>query len=100
MADGKVELSEIISKLRADLYEAGEKDKEHPLRLLVEEAEVELQVAVTKEAGLKGGVKFWVYSTEADGKISSASTQRIKLKLRPTVIKNGEKATAEIAGQE
>ena len=45
--------------------------------------ELEVSVALTKEAGGDGKVKFWVVEFGAAGKAGSSSTQRITLTLHP-----------------
>ena len=86
----KIELADVISQLRTELFQAGEKGKDHSLKFIVDEAEVELSVAVAKEGSGKASVKFWVYNAEAGGSISGATTQRVKLKLRPATVDDGE----------
>ena len=84
MADSRIPLSDLIADLRRELAEAQAKGQGREPRLRVEEAEIELQVAVTREGGGKTGVKFWVINAEAQGKLANATTQKIRLKLKPT----------------
>lgn len=81
MSDERIPLAEIIGELRSELFEAAKEGKGHPVRFRVDEAEVELEVAVSKEVKAGGGVKFWVYNTDVEGKLASKQTQRIRLKL-------------------
>ncbi len=76
------ELSDVIAKLRASLIEAQRAGQGQALRFLIEDIEVELQFAVTKEGTGSAGVKFWVIEAKADGKYSNAVTQKIKMKLK------------------
>ena len=57
--------------------------QEEDIRLLVKEAEVELQFGVTKGVDGKVGVNFWVYSAEGGGKMEQEAVQTIRLKLEP-----------------
>ncbi|MEL6106000.1 MAG: trypco2 family protein [Planctomycetota bacterium] len=79
----KLPLSDVISHLRSELIDAQAKAEGEELRFLVEEAQIELQVGVTKGADGKVGVKFWVYSAEGGGKLEQETTQKITLKLKP-----------------
>ena len=83
MSDERTELADMIVSLRRELLEAQKLGQDEGLRFRVEEAEVEIQAAVTKEAGVKGGVKFWVYNAEASGKLASQAVHKIGLKLKP-----------------
>lgn len=90
MADSGIPLSTLIAELRRELAQAKDQGQGHELKLQVEEAEIELQVAITREDSLGGGIKFWVVNAEAKEQFSDAITQKIKLKLSPLNAK-GEK---------
>jgi len=79
----KIPLSEMLAELRKELLEAKLEGQGSDLKFLIEDIEIELQIATTKEAGIDGGVKFWVYNAEAKVDISEARTQKLKLKLKP-----------------
>lgn len=83
MAESRIPLSDLIAELRKELTTTKSQGEGHDLKLQVEEAEVELQVVVTQEEGMGGGVKFWVLNAEANEKSANATTQKIKLKLKP-----------------
>src|SRR5262245_25387497 len=82
MANSRIPLSDLISELRNELATAKSQGQGSDFRLQVEEAEIELQVVVTREDGVSGGVKFWVVNAEAKDNYSDATTQKIKLKLK------------------
>jgi len=82
----KIELAEMLTELRAQLLEARAKGAEQALRFEIADVEIEVQIATTKSAEGQGGVKFWVYNAEAGVAASEGTTQRLKLKLRPTVM--------------
>ena len=65
-------------------------DPGQELYFTVEDVEVELQVAVTK--GGEGGVtaKFWVLEVGGKGTHEAATTQTIKLKLKPRMANSSE----------
>lgn len=83
MADSRIPLSDLITELRKELAKAKAQGQGDDIRLQVEEAEIELQVVITREDGVKGGVKFWVVNAELKDNYSDATTQKIKLKLKP-----------------
>lgn len=83
MADSRIPLSDLITELRKELAIAKAQGQGDDIRLQVEEAEIELQVVITRDDGVKGGVKFWVVNAELKDNYSDATTQKIKLKLKP-----------------
>ncbi|QWF82787.1 trypco2 family protein [Amycolatopsis sp. CA-230715] len=78
-----VELAELIGQLRAELTEAMRAGADADLRFEVGPVELELSVAVAKEATPGAKVKFWVVEMGTDVKASSTTTQKIKLTLDP-----------------
>ncbi len=78
----KIALSEMLNELRDELLKAAE-GKDQRLKLLVEQVEIELQVAAEKKAGGGGGVKFWVYNADAKVEAGNVKTQKFKLTLKP-----------------
>lgn len=86
-----IELSEVVKNLRQELRRAVSAGDGQDLKFEVEDLELELQVGVEKAVGGEGsaggGLKFWVFETNASGKASasyaSSHLQKIKLKLRP-----------------
>ncbi len=91
MAESRIPLSKLIAELRKELIAAKEQGKDQDLKLQVEEAEVELQVVVTQGENDEVGVKFWVLNAAMKDSYSNATTQKIKLKLKPSV--DGEDTT-------
>lgn len=81
--DHRLPLEEVIASLRSGLKQARADGKEEDIRLLVQEAEVELQFGVTKGVEGKVGVNFWVYSAEGGPKLEQEAVQTIRLKLQP-----------------
>ena len=78
-----IELSEVIANLRSELDTARREGTGKDLRFELGPVELELSIAVEKTAGGTAKVRFWVVELGTDGKISSSSTQRIKLILNP-----------------
>jgi hypothetical protein len=84
-----VELSELIRELRVELQRAMAAGAEEQLRFELGPVELELTVAVSKEAGAGAKVQVWVVELGADGKASRVDTQRMKLTLLPKVQSTG-----------
>ena len=80
----KIELAEMLTELRAQLLRARGEGAGEALKFEIADEEIEVQIATTKEAEGKGGVKFWVYNAEAGVAASEGTPQRLRLKLRPT----------------
>jgi hypothetical protein len=78
-----VGLADAIRSLRTELLAAVEEGEGQGLRFRVGPVELEFGVAVTKEQGGGGGVRFWVISAEGELARSKATTHRIKLSLAP-----------------
>ncbi len=79
----KLELSQLIKNLRAELAEAKREGDGKDLRFIVEDVELELDIAT--EASSEGGIaaKFYVFTGQYKETDKDAVTQRIRLKLRP-----------------
>jgi hypothetical protein len=91
MSDGVVaELAETIASLRAELSTAMAEGQDSQLHFALGPVEVEFQVAVTRDAGVDGGVRFGVVSFGGKGNLSNAATHRISMTLQPVV--NGQPA--------
>ncbi|GII86068.1 hypothetical protein Ssi03_40580 [Sphaerisporangium siamense] len=80
-----LELSTVIKELRTELTKAMKSADGEQLQFGVGPIELEVTMAVTREASLNGKVKFWVLETGADAKMSDAQTHRVKLTLTPEV---------------
>jgi Trypsin-co-occurring domain 2 len=78
-----VALADVVANLRAELAEAMRAGEGEELRFELGPVEVELTVAVDREAKPGAKVKFWVLELGADATLGSTSTQRIKLTLDP-----------------
>ncbi len=70
MAD-QVELAQVISQLRQELSAAMREGEGEDLRFELGPVELELTVAVSKEAGPNAKVRFWVVELGADAKVAS-----------------------------
>jgi hypothetical protein len=90
MAAAPILLSELIAELRRELAEAQVQGQGLHPRLRIEEAEIELQVVITREDSAGIGVKFWVLNADLKDKGIDATTQKIKLKLKPSDADGGD----------
>ncbi len=77
----RVELAQVISQLRQELSVAMREGED--LRCELGPVELELAVAVSREAGPNAKVRFWVIELGADATASSQATQRVTLTLDP-----------------
>ncbi|GII96171.1 trypco2 family protein [Sinosporangium siamense] len=92
-----IELSEVIRGLRQELEEAIAEGEGKDLRFEVGPVEVEVTVAVTREAKAGAKVKFWVVEANAEGKLGDVRTQRVMLTLEPRLASTGRRP--EVAGR-
>ena len=102
-----IELSDVIASLRTELDTARRAGAGEDLRFELGPVELEVSVALQKEGSGGVKVKFWVVELGADGKLSSMSTQRIKLTLQPRLTADAaasqealSQTTVHISGQE
>jgi hypothetical protein len=75
--------AQVISQLREELDTARRAGQDEDLRFELGPVELELTVAVDRQAGPDAKVRFWVIELGASGKVASNATQRIKLILDP-----------------
>lgn len=94
----RVELAQMISHLRQELSVAMREGEGEELRFELGPVELELTVAMSKEAGPNAKVRFWVVELGADAKVASQATQRITLTLDPR--RRGVAGTPLISGSE
>ena len=101
MSDGVAAgLAETIKALRSELTAAMESGANDALRFQLGPVELELTLAITREGGVDGGIRFGVISFGAKAGISDQDTHRVKLSLQPVIRgRDGESpAPAEIHG--
>lgn len=81
----RIPLAEWIKALRAELEGAQLEGAGRQLQFTVGSLDLEFEMAVSREAGGEGGIRFWVLSLGASGKRGSETTQRVKLTLDPKI---------------
>jgi len=103
MAD-RLELADMIKTLRAELARAQAEGVGEAIRFLVEDVELELEIAAETQA--EGGIaaKFYVITSQIKGSKKDLVTQKMKLRLKAQQEavdpSTGERTTgpAEISG--
>ncbi len=89
-----IPLSEMIRQLRHELQATMLEGKDEDLRFRLQDIELDLEVAVTRQvggtAGSTGKVGFWVFNADASAEASASweksQTQHLKLRLRPMAL--------------
>ncbi len=89
MAKAKIQLAAFVQQLREELTEAMEAGEAEELRFDLEDIKIEAQVAVTREAQGKGGVKLWVLDAGLAGKMHASRLQKVTLSLKPKASSGG-----------
>jgi hypothetical protein len=77
-----IPLPKMLAQLRSDLLEAKAEGEGQDLHFLVDDIELELQMATTQEEEGGVGVKFWVLNANAKGTSGGTATQTLKLRLK------------------
>ena len=94
-----LELSQVLADLRDELVEAQKLGEESNLRFQIDDIEVELQVVATVDGKAKAGFKVLTFgSAEAEAKGSSATTQKLHLKLK--IVDKEGKSPVLISGKD
>lgn len=84
-----IELADLISELRSELTTAMAAGAGEALQFSLGPVEIEVSVALQREAGAGGKVRFWVAEVGADAKHTRSDTQLIRLKLEPQLVRDG-----------
>ncbi|MGD0375723.1 MAG: trypco2 family protein [Streptosporangiaceae bacterium] len=93
-----IELAEVIRQLRGELDLARRAADGEELQFELGPVELEVTVGLQLEAGAGAKVRFWVVELGGDARTGSASTQRIKLTLQPTLV--GAAGRVYVSGEE
>jgi len=92
----RVELSQMIIDLRRALERAQDEGEGKSIRILINETELELDVAVQAEG--EAGIKFYVVN--AGGGASSQESQKTRIKLLPVSKVDGAYKKVTIADED
>lgn len=83
MPEGRFALAEVVQGLRQELAEAVKQAANEALKFELQEVELELQVAVTKEAGAEAKFKFWIFEVGGvSGAVEKGVVQTVRLKMK------------------
>lgn len=94
-------LVEAIQAVRQQLKEAATQGASEELQLEVEQLELEFTVELKRDLKVKGGIKAWVISADAEAGVTSGKAHKVKVSLAPKnrstgdSVKVGEKTDAE-----
>jgi hypothetical protein len=100
-AEFEIPLAEAVRALRSELVEAVREGAGEEVRFALGPVELELALALTKEAGVEGGVRFWVVSLGGKGTRTTASTHTVRLTLTPVLVDvDGTVHTDVVVGSE
>lgn len=97
-----VELAELISELRRELQAARDAGAGEDLRFELGPVELEMTLAIRREVGGGGKVRFWIVELGGEGNYGNDATQRIKLTIQPRVVNSDSSISASsplISGQ-
>jgi Trypsin-co-occurring domain 2 len=87
MSQQGLALADVVKALRSEILEAAQAGQNEDIRFNVGAIEVEFTVAVKREGGPNGKVKFEVFGIGAelgaDAKFARESSQKVKLTLNP-----------------
>lgn len=98
---GGVGLAEAISALREELTQAMENAPRQGIRFKPGPVELTVQAALTKSAGAKAGVKWWLIEAGGEGSRQSVVTQTLKITLETILINSeGKVIDALVSGAE
>jgi Trypsin-co-occurring domain 2 len=82
-AEVRIPLADAIGAIRQQLKQAMDEGREEELRFGLGAVELELQMQVSGERGVDGGVKVWVVSLGGRASHSTAETHTVRLTLHP-----------------
>lgn len=80
-----IELAEVISELRSELDRARTSGTDDGLRFELGPIDLEVTVGLEKKGGAGAKVRFYVIELGGEGELTSTTTQRIRLTLKPTL---------------
>jgi hypothetical protein len=79
----EIELSAAVRAVREQLAQAALDGTGSAVRFEVGPIQMEFAVEIRREAGVKGGVKAWVLSADAEARASRGTTHRVSFTLTP-----------------
>jgi Trypsin-co-occurring domain 2 len=92
-------LAEAIGRVRAELEDARVRGEGQDLQFRLDEVALEFAVELKREGGAEAGIKLWVVSVGAKGKVSSAHTNKVTVSMVPQVKSGAEWVDVRVAAE-
>jgi hypothetical protein len=83
VAELRIPLGEAIRALRKEIVAAVREGQDEDLRFGLGPIELELQMAMSREAGAEAGISFWIVTIGGKASTTSAQTHTVRLTLTP-----------------
>jgi predicted exporter len=77
-------LADMLRALRQELQTAIQEGANEALRFHINKADLEMQIAVSRDREAKGGIKIWVLSAGAKATSATKVTHTLKISLNVT----------------
>jgi Trypsin-co-occurring domain 2 len=77
-------LADMLQALRQEIQTAMLEGENQPVRFQIAKADLEMQIAVSRDREVKGGIKIWVLSADAKATSATKVTHTLKLSLDVT----------------
>ena len=87
----RIGLAETVAALRAELAAAVAAGADQEIQFPVGPVQLEFHIGVTKSAGGKGGLRFWVLELSGEGIRATETIQKLTVTLEPPVDAAGER---------
>lgn len=85
-----LELAAVVDEIRTQLTSSVERSNGQRIQFLVEDIDVELNVAVTQSDSVGGGVKLWVLNADGTRSDSANTSHRVRVTLKAQDTTRGE----------
>ena len=99
MRQERIELATAVAALRAEFQTARDDAVGKGLRFEAERLELEFQVQVTQETTGNARIRFWLVEAGTDLRQERATTQTVRLALRPVAGDPDRPETVQLAGR-
>jgi Trypsin-co-occurring domain 2 len=86
----EIRLADAVEAVRNELILAMERAHDQRVTFQVGAVEMEFTVALTRDAGLNGGINVGVVTIGGKGGLSQQETQKVKVTLTPVDTETGE----------
>jgi hypothetical protein len=83
MSDEPIGLAEAIRRVRTELADARSEGEGADLRFRLGEVQLQFEVQLTREGAGEAGIKLWVVSVGAKGRVTSGQTHTVTVSMVP-----------------